>query len=115
MDTLTSILVLLSGVLLRLLVPLSLTALVVFVLRKLDARWQAEAELEMKLLAKDETPCWREQGLSLDRIEQMSAASGKPCWQIKRLPNGYLREECLGCEAFLSAPMPSPKYKEAHA
>lgn len=115
MDTLTSILVLLAGIFIRLVVPLGLTALVVFFLRKLDARWQVEAELEKKLLAKDETPCWREQGLSVDRIAQVSAASGKPCWQIKRLPNGYLREECLDCEVFLSAPMPQTKPKEAHA
>ena len=115
MDTLTSMLVFLAGVLIRLVVPLSLTALVVFFLRKLDARWQAEAELEKKMLANDEAPCWREQGLSMDRIAQMSAASGKPCWQIKRLPNGYLREECLDCDVFLSAPIPQTKPREVHA
>lgn len=115
MDTLTSMLALLAGVLIRLVVPLGLTALMVFFLRKLDARWQAEAELEKNLLAKDEAPCWREQGLSMDRIVQMSASSGKPCWQIKRLPNGYLREECLDCDVFISAPILRPKHKEAHA
>ncbi len=115
MEPLTSFLVVLTGIVLRLVLPLTLTALVVFALRKLDARWQAEAELEKKLLIKDETPCWKEQDLSMDKIRQMSTVSGKPCWQTKRLPNGYLREECLDCEVFLSAPIPQPKHKEAHA
>lgn len=115
MDTLTSMLVLLTGILIRLVVPLGLTALVVFLLRKLDVRWQAEAEMEKNLLVKDAIPCWLEQGLSVDRVLQMSTESGKPCWQVKRQPNGYLREECLNCEVFLSAPLPQPKPTKAHA
>ena len=103
------------GVLLRLALPLALTALVVFLLRKLDARWQAEAELEKKLLLNDESPCWKEQGLSMDEIERKAAAAERPCWQVNRLPNGYLREECLNCDVFLSAPIPQIKTEEARA
>lgn len=110
-----SVLALLLGVSIRLLVPLALTALVVFWLHKLDERWQKEAEAERDLLVKDETPCWKEQGLSSDEIRTRMAASGKPCWQIHRLSNGYLREACLDCEVFLTAPVPSPEPSKAHA
>jgi hypothetical protein len=115
MNTLTSMLVVVTGIALRLIVPIALTALVVYFLRKLDARWQAEAEFEKKMLIKDEAPCWKEQGLSTDEIKLKAVASGQPCWQIHRLSNGYLREECLDCEVFLSAPIPNPKHTEAHA
>lgn len=106
---------LLIGLSFRLLLPLALTALVVFWLRKLDKRWQKEAEKERDLLVKDETPCWKEQGLSVDEIKARAAASGKPCWQIHRLSNGYLREACLDCEVFLNAPVPEPKPFNVHA
>ena len=110
-----SVLALVIGLSIRLLVPLALTALAVFWLHKLDTRWQKEAENERNLLVKDETPCWMEQGLSADEIKARAAASGKPCWQIHRLSNGYLREACLDCEVFLNAPVPEPKPSNAHA
>ncbi len=115
MDTLTSMLAVLTGVLLRLAVPIGLTALVVFFLRKLDARWQAEAELEKRMLVNDEIPCWKEQGFSVDEIKLKAVANGQPCWQTHRLSNGYLREECLDCDVFLSAPIPNPKPAKVHA
>lgn len=115
MDTLTPILLFLAGVALRLGIPLLLTALVVIALRRLDARWQKEAELERSLLVKDEAPCWKEQGLSVDEINAKAAESGKPCWQTHRLSNGYLREACLECEIFLTAPVPEPKPVVSHA
>ncbi|MBL8063995.1 MAG: hypothetical protein JNK32_13280 [Anaerolineales bacterium] len=110
-----TILAILTGLLIRLFVPLALTALVVFWLHKLDLRWQKEAEAERDLLVKDETPCWKDQGLSTDEIHTRMNASGKPCWQIHRLSNGYLREACLDCEVFLTAPVPSSKPSKAHA
>ena len=85
-----------------------------FVLRRLDARWQAEAEKERGLLIKDEMPCWKEQGLSMDEIKLRAEKSNQPCWQTHRLSNGYLREACLDCEVFLSAPIPAPKHSHAH-
>lgn len=115
MDTLSSILVFLTGVAIRLVIPILLTVMVVIVLRRVDIRWQKEAELERGVLIKDVTPCWKEQGLSLDEIKSKAEASGAPCWQLHRLPNGYLREECLDCEVFLSAPVPESKHAVTHA
>lgn len=114
MDTTTPILVFLTGVAIRLAIPLLVTALIVIALRRLDVRWQKEAELERNLLVRDESPCWKEQGLSVEEIKAKAEASGKPCWQLHRLPNGYLREACLDCEVFLSAPIPETKHAISH-
>jgi len=110
----STLLVFVTGVFLRLIVPLAVTALVVYALHRLDVRWQAEAEKERKLLAKDEMPCWKEQGLSMDEINLRTEKNNQPCWQTYRLSNGYLREVCLDCEVFLSAPIPAPKHSHAH-
>jgi hypothetical protein len=72
--------VLLTGLFVRLVLPLLITVLVVLVLRALDQRWQAEAG---NTHSKDDLPCW----------------------QKNRLPNGYLKQECLDCDEFLSAPI----------
>jgi len=101
--------------LLRLVVPLAVTALIVYILHRLDMRWQAEAENEHAALFKDETPCWKEQGLSINEIKMRAAINNQPCWQTHRLSNGYLREGCLDCEAFLSAPLPTPKHSHIHS
>lgn len=114
MDT-SSIFALLLGVFVRLILPLLVTGLVVWGLRTLDIRWQREAELERDLLTRDEEPCWKEQGLSLDEIKLKVAESGKPCWQVHRLSNGYLREACLDCEIFIDAPAPVLKHSKVHA
>ena len=107
MDTLNIIFFVLSGVLLRLFVPLAVTALVVFMLHKLDARWQAEAEQELKMLAKDEMPCCKEQRVSVDQLALRLASGERPCWQTHRSSNGHLREDCLDCEVFRDAPVPT--------
>lgn len=108
-------LVILTGLLVRLVLPLAVTALFVFWLRKLDARWQAEAEQERLALVKDATPCWKEKGLSMDEIKLRAEKNNQACWQTHRLSNGYLREACLDCEVFLDAPIPAPKPSKAHA
>lgn len=114
MDT-NSILVFILGVVVRLGLPVLVTTVIVIGLRRLDVRWQKEAEIERNLLVRDETPCWKEQGLSLDEIKARAAESGKPCWQIHRLSNGYMREACLDCQIFINAPVPVLKPSKAHA
>ena len=110
-----SILVVLFGLFIRLIVPLVVTALIVFWLHKLDKRWQAEAEKERNQLVKDNLPCWKEQGLSMDEANLRAATSDQPCWQTHRSLNGYLREACLDCDVFRSASAPDPKSKISHA
>lgn len=110
-----AILTLILGLVIRLGLPLLVTALIVIGLRRLDIRWQKEAEMERQILIRDEEPCWKEQGLSMEEIKARAAESGKPCWQIHRLSNGYLREACLDCDVFMNAPAPALKHSKAQA
>jgi len=107
-------LALLTGLFVRLALPFLVTVLVVVALRKLDTRWQAEAEKEYKILVKDEMPCWKEQGLAMDEIKLRASKSEKPCWQLHRLSNGHLREACLDCDVFVSAPIPVRSHTTLH-
>jgi hypothetical protein len=108
METFTSILAVMAGFLLRLAIPIAVTALLIFLLRKLDVRWQKEAELPMPALPKPE--CWKIKGCRPEQIAHCTGANSPlPCWQAFRLPNGYLREECLLCEVFANAPVPMLK------
>ena len=105
MNDINSLLAVVIGLVLRFAIPIIITVLAVAFLRKLDARWQAEGEnapLDM------EAPkCWEIKNCTLEEREKCEAArSSIPCWQVKRLPNGYLREECLDCEVFYKAPAP---------
>jgi hypothetical protein len=108
METLVSFLYIIAGLLLRLAIPILGTMLLVFLLRKLDRRWQAEAELHQQVLEKPE--CWKIKGGTPQQLETCESSSSElPCWQAHRLPNGYLNEQCLSCEVFTEAPVPTLK------
>ena len=108
MENLISFLYVLMGVVLRLAIPILGTVLLVFFLRKLDKRWQAEAELHPQSIDKPE--CWKLNGCTPQQTENCEAYASKlPCWQVYRLPNGYLNEDCLSCQVFTEAPVPTLK------
>jgi hypothetical protein len=105
MNNVFDLLTILIGVALRIVIPSLITVLAVFFLRRLDARWQSEGKASPLLVKKPE--CWK--------INKCSPALRKncpgylsplPCWQARRLPNGYLRNECLDCKIFHTAPIP---------
>ena len=108
METLTSILTITTGLLLRFAIPIVGTLILVFLLRKLDAHWQAEAELAP--IAIEKVECWKVKGCSeKQRKNCIGAAAPLPCWQVHRQPNGYLQEQCISCEVFIKAPVPALK------
>lgn len=108
METIISLLALIAGLLIRLAIPLALTALLIFFLHKLDVRWQAEAKTTPPV--EQDIQCWEIKNCSSEQRKICVAYQATlPCWQVKRLPNGYLREECLSCEVFTEAPMPALK------
>lgn len=108
METLVSFLYIIVGLLVRLAIPILGTLLLVYFLRKLDARWQAEAELYQQLVEKPE--CWKIKGCPPQQTQDCEAHKSElPCWQVNRLPNGYMRDECLSCEVFTEAPVPTLK------
>jgi hypothetical protein len=105
MDTLVTYFYLLIGLLLRLAIPIAATVLVVYILRRLDKRWQAEAEQPIEI---EKPECWKAKGCSPDQVQNCTAAKALiPCWQVKRLPNGYLNDDCLSCPVFIEAPVPT--------
>lgn len=108
MENLIAFFYMIAGFCIRLAIPLLATVLLILILRKLDARWQAEAQLKSTAINKPE--CWKINGCSPEQIESCEAATSPlPCWQVFRLPNGYLREECLTCDVFTKAPIPTLK------
>jgi len=108
METFTSLLALAAGLLLRLAIPIVGTLILVYLLRKLDAHWQAEADLTP--LAIEKIECWKIKGCSEEQRKYCSGASSSlPCWQVHRQPSGYLQEQCISCEVFVNAPMPALK------
>jgi len=105
METITSFLAILAGILIRLALPILLTAILVHYLRKLDAHWQQEAE---KPVLKVKPRCWEIKNCPPKYFAECAAMrSFLPCWQVYRLPNGHLREKCLDCEVFINAPLPA--------
>lgn len=108
MENLISLLIVIAGLLIRLAIPIALTAVLIFFLRKLDAHWQAEAEVLQSALP--DVECWKIKNCNTEQRDAcVTYQATLPCWQAKRLPNGYLREECLSCEIFTTAPMPALK------
>ena len=103
MDT---ILTFILGLLVRIGIPVAVTALVFFLLRRLDERWQKEA-LAVPVISSAQ-PCWEIKGCSGEKRRDCpaSAQPDTPCWQVFRTRNGLLREACLGCSVFRLAPVP---------
>ena len=112
METITSILVVLFGLLLRIGVPLGITILLVWWLRRLDTRWQKESAREMAKYALKKprnAGCWKVNGCSPEKRAACKAFARQetPCWQVFRNEDGKLRESCLGCQVFQAAPVPA--------
>jgi hypothetical protein len=94
------------GLLLRIGIPLAVTILIIYLLRRMDKRWQAVA-LPVPVAA-PRKPCWEVNGCSGQKRKNCPAAAQPniPCWQVFRAKNGVLKEGCLVCEVFRQAPLP---------
>jgi hypothetical protein len=94
------------GLLLRIGIPVAVTALIFFLLRRLDEHWQKEA-LAIPVVTSQRL-CWEIRGCSEANRKNCpaSAQPNIPCWQVFRTKNGLLREDCLGCDVFRLAPAP---------
>jgi hypothetical protein len=108
MEALTSLLAVIAGLLVRLALPILGTIVLIYLLRKLDAHWQTEAE-QLPLAIK-KVECWNIKGCSAEQRQHCpGATSNLPCWQAYRQPNGYLQEKCISCDVFINAPVPTLK------
>ena len=101
--------------LLRLGVPLAITLAVGYWLRRLDAKWEAEAlgqweEEEVpagvKALKTTEQPCWELKGCDEAQRAQCPACQfwDVPCWVARLRATGRLPTECHNCGLFAPSP-----------
>ncbi|GAB4427522.1 MAG: hypothetical protein Kow002_16510 [Anaerolineales bacterium] len=108
MDALDSFFAILTAFGLRFALPIGITALFIYLLRKLDARWQAEGQLVSTETAVEKPKCWKANNCSTEDMEKCPGyQTAQPCWQAFRTQNGHLKEECLGCGVFRKAPIPT--------
>ncbi len=102
----TAALAVITGFAVRLALPILVTGLVIFVLRRLDSQWQSEARYPALNVQKPE--CWKTRGCSPAQQKVCPAfKSSLPCWQVFRSSNRYLRDQCLGCDVLIKAPLPA--------
>ena len=97
-----------TGLLLRIGIPILFTGGLVYLLSRMDARWQKEAMQQKSPGAETgQKPCWEQKGCSPEEILACPAVKSiEPCWQVFRQSNGYLAQKCLDCQVFSSAPAP---------
>lgn len=109
MDRLSDALVIIGLFVLRLGVPLSLTLAIGYALRRLDARWQAEAETRARAGSGDEpetfervhpqqqpkSSVWSVVRQPVPQPALVADSAGAPCWSLK----GCTEAMRLGCAA----------------
>jgi hypothetical protein len=98
------------GFVLRIGIPVGITLMVVYVLRRLDRVWQRDAERLLAELDVTEQlgmvlPCWEIMDCDPKNRADCPAYQDreKPCWQTFREDTGRLKEECLACQLFRNA------------
>lgn len=110
---------------LRLGVPIAVTIGIVWGLRRLDGRWQADAQARHAsrvvaegLVAPEdvispmaaERPCWSENGCPPEKKRLCAACSATdiPCWMARLRADGKLPARCYGCARFKTRPAVQP-------
>lgn len=109
MDNWNVLLTIASGLVLRIGLPVAVTALVIHFLSRLDNQWRAEAKARMLVpLVAPSRPCWEVKKCNPEQVKTCPAAQQtvSPCWQFFRSEQGVLKEICLGCDVFVQAPLP---------
>ena len=108
MEAITPLLAVITGFAIRLAVPILITAVAIYFLKRMDTRWQAEAEKQLLLQPVEKVKCWEIKGCTAEmRATCAGYQSNQPCWQAFREENGHLQERCLGCDVFQHAPVPT--------
>lgn len=104
--------IVLTGVLLRIAIPLLVLLLLAILLSRLDARWKRESirsEKELKVIPAEIPACWEIKGCGPEKKAACAATkTDEPCWQVFRQENGDFAPACLSCEVFLTAAGPVP-------
>ena len=110
MDPFTTVINVVLGLLLRLGLPVLVTAGAIWLLRRVDARWQHEAEQTRTQALQGSVPrCWELRDCPPERAVECAAYCDRsqPCWQTFRDPQGNLQQRCLACQLFQQAAVPT--------
>ena len=110
------ILAVLGMFVLRLGVPLAITLAIGYWLRRLDARWEAEAvarwgqqapPASVTALKTAAQPCWEMKGCSEAKRAECPACKAWdiPCWVARLRATGRLPGECHACAQFALSPV----------
>ena len=101
------------GLFLRFGIPILLTALAIWFLRRLDERWRREADHELVVELEESAlfstlRCWVFNDCTPEQQERCPAfiEAIRPCWQVHRNGDGSMKQECLDCGVFAHAPIP---------
>ncbi len=102
-------LIVVIGIAARVSIPIVVTILIAFTLKKLDEHWQAEAESMPAVTVANQavnTGCWEVKGCPEDlRLSCVAFAHPEmPCWQVFRSDDGHLQEKCVMCEVYKQTP-----------
>lgn len=115
MDEFIAILVVITGFLLRLGIPVVVTAILVVALRRIDQRWQNDAEQNIQSETEhaslfSQFQCWITHNCPQENQDKCPAylENNKPCWQVFRNGAGELRQKCLDCPVFSNVPVGIP-------
>lgn len=131
MDFYVEMMALIALFILRLGAPIAITAAIVWGLRRLDARWQAEAEAQRvsRAVAKGlvppeavtspmmaEGPCWKHNNCPPEKQSHCAACAltDIPCWMARLRADGKLPARCYGCVLFRTRPPVRPAPALAH-
>jgi hypothetical protein len=98
---------------LRLGVPVAFTLAVCFLLRRLDRKWEEEAQLgavsaeaagdgEAPSDTATSLPCWLIKGCGPERYENCAAYHNRalPCWLARLRAEGRIPQPCSSCSLF---------------
>jgi hypothetical protein len=113
METWMAVISLVVGVTIRIGIPVLVTALLVTVFTRLDARWKEDADrsqaVAMAVAQVANTGCWNVHNCPAEKRATCAAFKQleTPCWQVFRSKSGQLQERCLGCDVFKDAPVPA--------
>ena len=99
----------LAGILVRLAVPIAITLLAAYGLRRLDQRWQQQATSNQSSAA-GLIKCWVLNDCPSEQRANCAVYQERrlPCWQAFRDEAGRLPTRCLDCDVFRQAPVIEP-------
>ena len=108
---------LVSGILLRIAIPIGITIGASVLLRRLDKKWRDEADQQNKNLPSLvniwlENPCWETNECEETRRETCDAYQQEslPCWEVFQ-NNGHFQKQCKNCSYLEDLPIIPVKIK----